>query len=206
VRKDNRHNFSVYFYHLYLQFEAPSATMTAFLAFAPQLVLMIALSVKFARDLPFCLFCQTLTFVAFNKVCTAQYFVWHLSLLPLVMPRSTMSMARGVGLAVLFFLGEVHWHHCTSRYTLSTVTPFVCLRNRFVLLHVWQLHWLYWGWRLEFLGDSVFLGVWAAGLVFFIANIVVLHQIIAHHISVSFVQWNSTWPHQKMGCRMYVGL
>ncbi len=108
VRKDNRHNFSVYFYHLYLQFEAPSATMTAFLAFAPQLVLMIALSVKFARDLPFCLFCQTLTFVAFNKVCTAQYFVWHLSLLPLVMPRSTMSMARGVGLAVLFFLGEVH--------------------------------------------------------------------------------------------------
>ena len=35
----------------------------------PQLLLMVALSLRFARsDLPFCLFAQTLTFVAFNKV------------------------------------------------------------------------------------------------------------------------------------------
>lgn len=36
VRKDNRHNFSVYFYHLYLRFELPSAGATSLLAFVPQ--------------------------------------------------------------------------------------------------------------------------------------------------------------------------
>jgi phosphatidylinositol glycan class M len=36
VRKDNRHNFSVYFYHLYLRFEAASAGVTSLLAFLPQ--------------------------------------------------------------------------------------------------------------------------------------------------------------------------
>jgi nitrate reductase beta subunit len=34
VRKDNRHNLSLYFYHLYLRFEVPSFTSS--LAFLPQ--------------------------------------------------------------------------------------------------------------------------------------------------------------------------
>jgi hypothetical protein len=38
VRKDNRHNFSVYFYHLYLRFELPAAGATSLLAFVPQVL------------------------------------------------------------------------------------------------------------------------------------------------------------------------
>jgi hypothetical protein len=60
--------------------------------------------------------------IATAQVCTAQYFVWFLSLLPIVAPHSRMSAARGFALCAAFFAGE--------------------------------LHWLLWGYRLEFLGES----------------------------------------------------
>lgn len=53
----------------------------------PQISVVSAVGVRFARNLPFCLFLQTLAFVAFNKVCTAQYFVWYFCLMPLALPQ-----------------------------------------------------------------------------------------------------------------------
>lgn len=63
---------------------------------------------RFARDLPVCLFLQTLLFVAFNKVCTAQYFAWYIALLPLVLPSSSLRLfGRGGLLIVAWLLTEV---------------------------------------------------------------------------------------------------
>jgi hypothetical protein len=41
----------------------------------------------------------------------------------------------------------------------------------FVMFFAGELHWLFWGYQLEFLGLPVFAGVWAAGLLFFAASL-----------------------------------
>ena len=69
TRKDIRHNFSVYFYLLYLTVEYDDAGLNL-LTFLPQLNLLLVITAKFNRihDVIFAMFCQTLIFVTFNKV------------------------------------------------------------------------------------------------------------------------------------------
>ena len=86
-RSDHRHNFSPYWYGVYLNIGKPPPTvLQKIMGALPQLTSVIAIGAKYAADLPFCLFLQTLAFVTFNKVVTAQYFVWYFCLLPLVLP------------------------------------------------------------------------------------------------------------------------
>ena len=69
TRKDIRHNFSPYFYMLYLTVDEEDIGISL-LTFMPQVILMLAIAAKFGNhgDLPFCLFCQTVVFVSYNKV------------------------------------------------------------------------------------------------------------------------------------------
>lgn len=50
----------------------PSGFGVGLLAFLPQLLSLVTISLAFGRDLPFALFALTTVFVIFNKVCTAQ--------------------------------------------------------------------------------------------------------------------------------------
>lgn len=95
-RTDNRHNLSPYFYDIYLSLAATAEPSLALkvLAFGPQLVLLLGTSVLVYHDLPLALYLLSHLFVAFNKVCTVQYFVWYLSLLPLVLPNCRWSVKR----------------------------------------------------------------------------------------------------------------
>ncbi|CAM9263897.1 unnamed protein product [Chrysoparadoxa australica] len=91
TRTDNRHNFSMYFYWIYLDYQSPHRLLLGLAAFVPQMMVLLAAAVKYADDLSLCLFTQTVIFVVFNKVCTGQYFLWYMSLLPLLLPRIKLS-------------------------------------------------------------------------------------------------------------------
>ncbi|GAW21214.1 hypothetical protein ANO14919_107320 [Xylariales sp. No.14919] len=171
TRVDHRHNFSPYNVLLYLT-SSSSSTSTLPLplssspgqyqtqswapgiesvAFIPQLLLSTVLIplVGAKKDLPTTMMAQTFAFVAFNKVCTSQYFLWYMVFLPLYLPNSSLLRKPVLGVTAL---------------ALWVVT---------------QGLWLQQGYNLEFLGLSTFVpGLWLSSLTFFAVNCFILGLII----------------------------
>ncbi|OSS46092.1 hypothetical protein B5807_08133 [Epicoccum nigrum] len=153
-RIDHRHNFSPYNTLLYLN-SSPGGSQSTFelerLAFVPQLLLsafMIPLALA-KKDLPSTMLAQTFAFVAFNKVCTSQYFLWYMMFLPYYLPGSILLQSRRIGLAAL------------------------------ALWVAGQAAWLQQGFQLEFNGHSTFVpGLWLSSIMFFLVNVGILGVII----------------------------
>ncbi|TRM62599.1 PIG-M-domain-containing protein [Schizophyllum amplum] len=143
-RLDHRHNFSPYFYLVYLSWhDTVTSAQQLSATSAPQLSLL-----RRALRSPLTSFIPQMTaaFVLFNKVCTSQYFLWYLLLLPLIMSRLRMRRREAVLCVVVWALA--------------------------------QAVWLFNGYRLEFLGENVFLALWASSLVYVLGHGWVLGQII----------------------------
>lgn len=109
MRKDTRHNFSVFFYLLYLCAEEAYMSWINLSLFLPQILLLIRASFTYFYSLPFCWFLCTVIFVTFNKVLTSQYFLWYLSLLPVILPCLKLSLSKGIFLLSLWFAGQAAW-------------------------------------------------------------------------------------------------
>ncbi|CAN6907040.1 unnamed protein product [Brassica oleracea] len=110
TRTDPRHNFSIYFYHIYLHYERQFSAVEKLISFLPQFTVQLALVFSFSKDPVFCMFLQTVAFVAFNKVITAQYFVWFYCLLPLILPWSRMKLKwEGILCIILWIGAQTHW-------------------------------------------------------------------------------------------------
>lgn len=96
-RVDVRHNFSLSFYPSYLRMylEASETGLRPELMSVISLVdrllklvpwgLQVLLGLAFYSNLPFCLMLQTIVFVIFNRVITAQYFLWWSSFIPFLL-------------------------------------------------------------------------------------------------------------------------
>jgi phosphatidylinositol glycan class M len=164
TRVDTRHNFSLYFLQLYLdssaQIEAAAAGVIAsgtdrlllsLSSFLPQVVVLVVLSACCYRDLPLSLFATSLAFVAWNKVQTAQYFLWWIVPLLLVTAQSRMGWRSALGLGVLWIAAEAHW-----------------------LLRGFQV-------EMRGDDPKAFRAMWAAGAAFFLANVTLLAAVILHH-------------------------
>lgn len=171
TRIDHRHNFSVYNVMLYYASARPFLHMekkTQFefifgavaqriekFAFIPQMILsavIIPLAMA-QRDLIACLFVQTFAFVTFNKVMTSQYFIWFLIFLPHYLATSKL---------------------ITNRHQLRGLT----------MLSMWlltQASWLFFAYKLEFLGESTFTGgLIKASILFFLTNCYLVKLFIEH--------------------------
>lgn len=151
MRKDARHNFSVYFYMLYLSADQAVNLPQKILTFLPQLMLLFILSFRYSSpaELPFAMFAQAMVMVTYNPVLTSQYFFWFLSLLPLCLPNFRFSILRSVTLCCVWILS--------------------------------QALWLFAAYMLEFQGLNSFISIWFCGLLFFIVNIVILKDMIVHY-------------------------
>lgn len=155
TRIDHRHNFSPYNTLLHLSSAVPSATGAVkfeSLAFIPQLAVsavLIPLALA-KKDLAGTMLAQTFAFVAFNKVCTSQYFLWYMILLPFYLPYSSLLSSPRLGLTAA------------------------------VLWAATQGLWLQQAYQLEFLGKSTFYpGLFGAGLAFFAVNCWILGIMVA---------------------------
>ncbi|KAK4518905.1 Alginate_lyase domain-containing protein [Mucor velutinosus] len=109
TREDHRHNFSIWFYQMYLGIDNTSSWM-GLVAFVPQLTLVAVIGIAFGKDLFFAAFMQTFIFVTFNKVITSQYFMWYICLFPLILPSSKIKFRwRGLQLLLAWVAGQGLW-------------------------------------------------------------------------------------------------
>lgn len=148
IRKDTRHNFSLYFYMNLLN--TKPMLIEKVLTFLPQLFILLAINVYFGMQrklIGFCIFLQAFVVVAFNPVVTSQYFIWYLAILPICSKNlKTMKLNR-----VLSYGGL--W--CSV-----------------------QAIWLYSAYLLEFKGWNTFGFIWMQGAIFFASNIFIMKVLI----------------------------
>lgn len=112
IRKDTRHNFSVLFYYQYLSANDLAFDFVKMISLIFEFITLFALSLTFgcdARTLPFAMFSQALVLVAYNSVMTSQYFVWFLSLLPLVVHNLKVRPKQGVLMTITWFMAQGFW-------------------------------------------------------------------------------------------------
>lgn len=94
TRTDNRHNYSIYWYWIYLDFGAPHRWLLGLAAFVPQGIMLMVSAALLHADLALCVFVQTALFVFFNKVFTGQYITWFLCIAPLLAPHLALGRKK----------------------------------------------------------------------------------------------------------------
>lgn len=169
-REDHRHNFSPYFYHMYLNMGRRSIEQVALgagvplprsiydsniIAFVPQMLMLAFVAWKLRANIAHACCIETILFVAFNKVCTVQYFVWFIPFLAFIFAeffddrssrqkqlRAPLTSPMGVASMSLFWFSSV-------------------------------VVWMSTAVELEFNGKQWFRQVWLACAYFFVCQIVV---------------------------------
>lgn len=196
-RIDVRHNFSPYFYilsaskldsyssgiltecvHALSGYEDSDpighciAPLISRFAFVPQFGYIGIISLWYYRNLHLALFATTFVFVAWNKVCTAQYFLWYICLLPMVLPFLAPNL-------------RIEWEELCCGHRMERVRS--CWMGCALCIGLWaaaNAHWLFWAMKYEILGEAdKLLMVWIASIVFFVVNNVLLVVILRQYDS-----------------------
>ena len=139
-------------------YEQQSSNLIALLMFIPQWTVVIAAGVLYHHDVLFAMVVQTWAFVSFNKVYTAQYFLWYMSLFPFVAINNR----------------TVHKSWYVGRLIYAAQSLFMPL---------WEMT----AFKLEFLGENAFYQIQYANYAFFVVNIASLVLVLrGHQMTVTF--------------------
>ncbi len=183
ARSDHRHNFSVYFYPFYLLESADPFYNATFriVAFLPQGILVALVIWRLHRRLVLGLLVETIIFVALNKVCTSQYFLWYLCLLSIHYPtlRGASdgddgrggSDSRGGGSGSGGGGGGGSGGSGAQRNVLRALGYWIGA----------QLVWLFLAYLLEFRGvANVFMPLWASTILLLASHVYFIVVLLTH--------------------------
>lgn len=104
IRKDHRHNYSIFYYTIYLTYDNDFSKYLSLVTFLPQMILILTVTIFLYKDINLCLIILTMIFVHFNKVITAQYFIWYLSLIPLIVHRNLLFNVKKWKALIMFII------------------------------------------------------------------------------------------------------
>jgi phosphatidylinositol glycan class M len=151
VRKDHRHNYSIFYYTIYLTYDNDFSKYLSLITFLPQMILILTVTLFLYKDINLCLIVLTMIFVHFNKVITAQYFIWYLSLIPLIIHRNILFNRRNKKAIIMF-----------------------CIWMFFELI------WNTFSHKLEYEGKNYFLQMWIVNISFFLTSCLFIKEIIVN--------------------------
>ena len=151
IRKDHRHNYSIFYYTIYLTYDNDFSKYLSLITFLPQMILILSVTIFLYKDINLCLIVLTMIFVHFNKVITAQYFIWYLSLIPLIIHRNLLfgvKILKAILLLTIWMIFEIIW----NRYS-----------------HL-----------LEYEGQNYFMSMWIVNILFFLTSCWIVREIIVN--------------------------
>ena len=151
VRKDHRHNYSIFYYTIYLTYDNDFSKYLSLITFLPQMILILTVTLFLYKDINLCLIVLTMIFVHFNKVITAQYFIWYLSLIPLIIHRNFLFSKRKTKAIIMFAV----WMF-------------------------FELIWNTFSHKLEYEGQNYFLSMWGVDICFFLISCLFIKEIIVN--------------------------
>jgi phosphatidylinositol glycan class M len=114
--------------------------------------------IRYFKDLPFALLIQTMGFVVFNKVCTAQYFVWWMAILPLALTNSEFKEKKRREFYAIGFI----WL-------------------------ILEVSWNFGAYLVEIKGENAFLLIFVSCIAFFVGNVYLIRALIMNHNPKRFV-------------------
>lgn len=166
-REDHRHNFSPYWLLMYLNMgrrylgvgEEYSA---GFFAFIPQLIVLLFVAWKLRHNVAHACGVMTVVFIAFNKVCTVQYFVWFIPFLSFFFYKPLEDANEEMQWAALGKRERKNQYHPPSIWTILLV---------FVLWGATIPLWMTTATKLEFEGKNYFGQLYVVSCIFFFATV-----------------------------------
>ena len=139
IRKDHRHNYSIFYYTIYLTYDNDFSKYLSLVTFLPQMILILTVTIFLYKDINLCLIILTMIFVHFNKVITAQYFIWYLSLIPLIVHRNLLFNVKKWKALIMF-----------------------------IIWMFFELIWNSYSHLLEYEGKNYFITMWIVNVFFFL--------------------------------------
>ncbi|KAL3319137.1 hypothetical protein Ciccas_002200 [Cichlidogyrus casuarinus] len=165
TRIDIKHNFSPFFYLLYLiksgQFLSPKVfhkdhhVLNAF-TLLPIAFILLFVAFRMRKRPLAAAFVTTHLFVSFNKVCTSQYFIWSIVLVPIA-------------------LGQLPSLWTDSQKIMITIWNLVGASSLWFLGQGASLLFAY---QIEIQGKNSFIQFWATGLVYLVINCILARKYI----------------------------